>query len=94
MKTLILTLMGVVAPLAAVEEAAQNVAVEMPHPKQADKQTLEHLLTSIHNEVMVLRNLLNVQTNEGDPIFRGWERNKSEYLRGYREQAALGELSP
>ena len=94
MKTLILTLLGIVAPLAAVEEVAQDATVEMPRPEQTDKQTLEHLLTSIHNEAMVLRSLLNVQTGESDPIFRGRELNKSEYLRGYREQATMGELSP
>lgn len=80
MKTLILTLLGIVAPLAAVEEVAQDATVEMPRPEQTDKQTLEHLLTSIHNEAMALRSLLNVQTDESDPIFRGRELNKSEYL--------------
>lgn len=89
-----LALLCIVAPLVAAEEAAQDVAVEMPHLGQVERPMLEQLLTSIHNEASVLRCLLNVQTDEDNPIFRGRDMNKSEYLRGFREQATAGELSP
>ena len=80
--------------------SAQDDAHEKPQEAQDasqlsdNKSMLEHLFREVNNELAVLNCLLSVQPVIDDPIFAGTEMNKGEYLRGFREQAAIGELPP
>lgn len=98
MKQIAWTILAAISSLAGAEESAppspEQATVTLSPEAQAQKEHLEILLRLVNNELMTLRCLLSMQTDEDDVIFCGKEMNKSEYLRGYRDQAAIGDLPP